>query len=84
MQGAGQTLGLSTPSSRHLFCVPSPLVELNNIKGFEFIAFYSLPSSSTAILSLIITLLPREGRARVITQCLSFLLLKTNYHKFNG
>lgn len=39
----------------------------DNVKGFEFIVCYSLPSPSTAILSLIITLLPGEGRAHVIT-----------------
>lgn len=43
-----------------------------------------MPSPSTAILSLTLTLFRGEGRAGVITYRLSFLLLRTNYHSFNA
>lgn len=66
---------LSTPSSRHLLCIPSLQVEWLSTP-LSSIAFYVLPSPSTSISPSILIWLPEEGRAGIITRCISFLWLE--------
>lgn len=87
MQVVGQTPAwsvLSTPSSRHCSVYLHLRWSSTISTALSCIAFYSFPSPSTAILSWILTLLQGEGRAGVITHCLSFLLLKINELKSNN
>ena len=82
LQGAGGARSvISTSSSRHLLCLPSPLSGVH-IEAFEWhhILYFAKSFHSCFLLSL----LPEEGRAGIVTHFISFLWLETNYHKLNG
>ena len=82
LQGAGGPWSvISTSSSRHLLCLPSPSSGVS-IKafGWHHILYFAKSFHSCFLLSL----LPEEGRAGIVTHCISFLWLERNYYKLNG
>ena len=82
LQGAGGPWSvISTSSSRHLLCLLSPSSGVR-IEAFEWhhILYFAKSFHSCFLLSL----LPEEGRAGIVTHFISFLWLETNYHKLNG